>query len=151
MAQFSFKKLSRLPMRPQEEKADKELWQPKWRCFGCHDTGLVISRLAALVIEGFDPNSDKLPRCQNLGCDAGEQYDLPNLTHCIDYRLNSEICRQLDQLERDDWRNTLLSWQKEGKVFIDYGSTVKSLRRGKRSKEEDYEAKRRHEDIRKFH
>ena len=55
------KKLPRNPMRPdQESGAEPEIWQPDWNCFCCHDSGLVYDHLAALVIDGYDGNRDKL-------------------------------------------------------------------------------------------
>jgi ABC-type proline/glycine betaine transport system substrate-binding protein len=61
------KKLPRFPMRPEKEsEAEVEIWQPNWKCFCCHDSGIVVSHLAAMVIEEFDFKRDKPPRCQIL-------------------------------------------------------------------------------------
>ncbi|MDJ0581670.1 hypothetical protein [Crocosphaera sp.] len=144
-----FQKLPRIPMRPEEEPGiEKEIWQPKWKCFCCYDTGIVNAGLAELVIDGYDFNRDKLPRCQNQGCDAGEHYDSPSITKCIDYRLSPEICKQLDQIQRENWRQTQEKWRENQKIKINYSSILKSLRVIDRPPEEDYEAKRRHEDAR---
>ena len=103
------KKLPRNPMHPEKESdAEVEIWQPTWKCFCCHDSGIVVSHLAATVIEGFNSNRDKLPRCQNPGCKSGSHWDSDNITHCVDYRLTSGICLQLDAAEREAWRETLL-------------------------------------------
>lgn len=103
------KKLPRNPMRPEKESdAEVEVWQPSWKCFCCHDSGIVASHLAAMVIEEFNSNRDKLPRCQNPGCNSGSHWDSDNLTHCVDYRLTSGICQELDAAERSAWRETLL-------------------------------------------
>ncbi|NEO33218.1 MAG: hypothetical protein F6K36_22890 [Symploca sp. SIO3C6] len=98
-----------MPMRPEDEPGySKEMWQPQWRCFCCHDTGIVVSHLAAMVIKGYDANHSKLPLCQNSNCcaEAGvpEEYN-----HCLDFRLNGEICAELDRIERQSWRD----WAKE--------------------------------------
>lgn len=101
--------LPRAIMRKEDEPGyDKELWQPTWNCFCCHDFGMVRSHLAAMVVKGFNPNRDKLPRCQNHGCSAGERYDTRELAGCIDYRFSPEICQKLDAAERRAWRDTLL-------------------------------------------
>jgi hypothetical protein len=104
------KKLPRIIMRQENEPGyEEELWQPTWKCFCCHDSGIVIFHLAAMVIEEFNPKLDKLPRCQNHGCSAGSHYDnSPILSACIDYRLTPEICLELDTVEREAWRETLL-------------------------------------------
>jgi len=103
------KKLPRTPMRPEKESdAEIEIWQPTWKCFCCHDSGIVVSHLAAMIIEGFDFKRDKLPRCQNPGCNSGCHWDSDNITHCVDYRLTPGICQELDATEREAWRETLL-------------------------------------------
>lgn len=100
--------LPRAIMRKEDEPGhEKELWQPTWNCFCCHDFGIVQSHLAAMVIKGFDSNRDKIPRCQNRGCSAGERYDTSILSSCIDYRFSPEICQKLDAAERETWRETL--------------------------------------------
>jgi hypothetical protein len=44
------KKFPREPMRPDKEPgAEVEIWQPRWNCFCCHDSGIVHHHLAALV------------------------------------------------------------------------------------------------------
>src|SRR4028118_382741 len=102
------KKLPREPMRPKEEPGvDKEVWQPTWKCFCCHDTGIVASHLATTVIEEYDLNRDKLPRCQNPGCTSGSYLDGDSLTRSVDYRLTPAICQELDADERESWRETL--------------------------------------------
>ncbi len=101
--------LPRAIMRKEDEPGyEKELWQPTWNCFCCHDFGIVQSHLAAMVIKEFNPNRDKLPRCQNRGCSAGERYDTNTLSGCIDYRFSPEICQKLDAAEREAWLKTLL-------------------------------------------
>jgi hypothetical protein len=100
--------LPRAIMRKEDEPGhEKGLWQPTWNCFCCRDLGLVQSHLAAMVIKGFNAKSDKLPRCQNQGCSAGERYDGDALLGCIDYRFSTEICQKLDAIERNAWKETL--------------------------------------------
>jgi len=48
---MDFKKLKPIAMRPEcEPDYDRQLWQPSWDCFCCHDTGFVIDKLAGYVI-----------------------------------------------------------------------------------------------------
>ena len=85
---------------------EKALPQPHAPRKGARYSGIVVSHLAAIVIERFDANRDKLPRCQNPGCDVGSHWDRDSVTHCVDYRLTPAICQELDSIEREDWRRT---------------------------------------------
>ncbi len=88
--------LPREPVRPELEGAgaDKELWQPHWRCFCCQDTGIVQIRLVQLIIPDYDSVHDKWVACQNPRCEAGAAYrDDPN----YDQRFTAGICAELDK------------------------------------------------------
>ncbi|MBD2472386.1 hypothetical protein [Nostoc sp. FACHB-145] len=101
------KKLPRARTRSEDEpEFEKEIWQPSWQCFCCHDSGIVQPHLAAIAIDGYDYNQDKLPRCQNPGCRAGSYWDSESITDSVDYRLNPAICQELDSIEREGWRQT---------------------------------------------
>lgn len=101
-------KLPELPPEPirDEDKPgyQKEIWQPSWHCFCCEDTGIVRSRLAAIVIRGYDFNRDRLPICQAPGCNAGMKW--LHLEGNIDMRLTAAICQELDRISREDWQKT---------------------------------------------
>jgi hypothetical protein len=140
------KKLPRNPMRPETEPyAEPEIWQPDWKCFCCHDRGIVHHYLAALVIDGYDSNRDKLPRCHNLGCSAGSHYDGYALTDCVDYRLNAEICQKLDAIERENWRDYVE--QQRRKLKIDLSAIGKNLRKRSRTSTEEMEARQKHQAV----
>ena len=99
---MEIKKLPRNPMRREDEPGyEKQIWQPNWRCYCCHDTGIITPYLATLVIDGYNPKHDKLPRCINPGCEAGSEWDSCALENCIDYRVDAKICQKLDALERE--------------------------------------------------
>lgn len=111
--------LPRAIMRKEDEPGyEKELWQPTWNCFCCHDFGIIQSHLAAMVIIGFNSKRDKLPRCQNYGCSAGERYDTNTLKSCIDYRFSPHICQKLDAIEREAWLKTLLMQRRNLKARL---------------------------------
>lgn len=100
---MSLPKLSRQPIRPDKDKSvDAEIWYPDWRCFCCHDTGIVRPKLAQLVIPGYDYAKDLHPACYR--CSAGSAY-----THCEEYdqRFNRGICSELDSIERESWTATV--------------------------------------------
>ncbi|MFP5275408.1 hypothetical protein [Coleofasciculus sp.] len=82
-----------------------ETWQPKWHCFCCHDTGKINPHLAKLVIEEYDLSKDKIPRCQNPSCKAGDNLDFLG-SQVVDYRFTAAICQHLDSIHREEWRQT---------------------------------------------
>jgi hypothetical protein len=139
------KKLSRNPMRPEHEPgAFVEIWQPSWKCFCCHDSGIVVSHLARIAIEGFDSNRDKLPRCQNKGCEEGSHWDGDSVTHCVDYRLTPAICQELDSIERSNWRRTTELKQQQIREHVAQLSQKKSLRQRDRTPDEQISAIEKH-------
>ena len=93
---------SRELIRPKlDEEVDKEIWQPDWRCFCCHDTGLIQRYLVELVINDYDPWNDKPVACQNSICEAGWNYR--GMAGC-DQRFERGVCAELHQIGREDWR-----------------------------------------------
>ena len=140
------KKLPRETMRPEKEPgADPEIWQPDWNCFCCHDTGIVHHYLVTLVIDGYDSNRDKLPRCHNRGCDAGSHYDGHTLAGSVDYRLTNDICQELDAIERENWRDYVQ--KKRQKLKIDLSTIGKNLRQRSRTPTEEMEARQKHQAV----
>lgn len=140
--------LPREPIRPELEgtEKEKELWQPTWRCFCCHDTGLVNSNLIKLVVPDYDHRRDKLIACQNRCCEVGVDYKYdPN----YDQRFTVGICIELDKISRDDWRRTILrqcELIQNRNAIADVASRM-SLRRRERTQLEETEVQRRREEI----
>jgi len=135
------KKLPREPMRPDKEPgAEVEIWQPRWNCFCCHDRGIVHHHLAALVIDGYNYNRDKLPRCHNPGCTAGGHFDGEVLAPSVDYRLTAEICQELDAIERKNWRDYVQ--QRRLAIEIDL-STIGN----QRTSTEEMEVRQKHQAV----
>ncbi|MBD2778639.1 hypothetical protein [Iningainema tapete] len=89
------------PTRPEELK-DKEIWQPRWNCFCCQDTGKIQPHLVRLVIPTYDYNRDNLPICQN--CNKGANW--LHLKGNIDTRISLKTCKKLDVISRRDWKRT---------------------------------------------
>lgn len=79
---------------------------PKWKCFCCHDTGLVI-RLE-LVLDGFcdgSPPEYSAPSDYGMLCKACEaQYGLTHLG--LDDRLTQAQCKEIHQARLNDWVET---------------------------------------------
>jgi hypothetical protein len=140
----NIEKLPRNPMRREDEPGyEKEIWQPHWKCFCCHDTGIIVPQLAALAIDGYDFNRDKLPRCTKTGCFAESHWDGEMLTNCVDYRISPATCFQLDAIEREGWKETARAKQ------IKIQALVEKMRLSSRSRtpSEEMEIQRRHEEI----
>lgn len=144
---MDFKKLQPLPLRPEcEPDYDKQVWQPNWCCFCCHDTGFVLDRLAAYVVEGYRGGLHKIVRCQATRCIA-EIGETLEASGSLDERLTPDICDRLDALERDDWARTA---QKQSELkqranrLVDELAERKSIRLRRRTLSEEMKVRRRH-------
>lgn len=138
--------LPREPIRPElkSPEADKEIWQPKWRCFCCRDTGLVGLSLVCLVIPDYDQRRDKPVACQNPRCYAGSDYrDNSN----YDRRFTVGICTELDKRNREDWQRTTESHFKAIQNRVVDASREVSLRKRDRTPAEELEVQQRHGEV----
>ena len=147
-------KLPSLPrefMRREDEPGwNREIWQPSWKCFCCHDTGTVQSHLAALIIEGYSLGHDKLLVCQNPACDTPVGVS-GKYSNCLDFRLNATICKTLDKFERDAWRKWVRERQekyKEINAKVVALADAKSLRERVRTPYEELEVQQSLEEVR---
>lgn len=142
---MNIKKLARSPVRPDlEPEAETEIWQPNWKCFTCHDSGIIVPHLAMLVIDGYDRDRDKLPRCSQPGCKSGSNYDSEALRATVDYRIDSLTCQQLDSLERSVWRKTVQAKAQRIQETTWQIAKEKSLRVRDRSSDEQIAIQERH-------
>jgi hypothetical protein len=140
----NIEKLPRSPIRREDEPGyEKQIWQPGWNCFCCHDTGIIASHLATLAIDGYDSNRDKFPRCVNPGCRAGSDWDSEALTGCVDYRISAATCQKLDAIERESWRQTV----RQKQINIQPLAQKMNLRERARTSSENLEAQKRHEEV----
>lgn len=144
---MNFEKLPSIPLRREcEPNYDKQIWQPNWYCFCCHDTGFVLERLAAHVIEGYRGGQHKIVRCQATRCIA-EIGETLEASGTLDERLTPDICDRLDALERDDWARTV---EKQSELkqralgLVDELAERKSIRLRRRTLSEEMEVRRRH-------
>ncbi|MBE9019764.1 hypothetical protein C7Y66_23865 [Chroococcidiopsis sp. CCALA 051] len=138
---MSLPKFSRQPVRPDKESSvDAEIWYPDWKCFCCHDTGIVRPSLAELVIPGYDYDKDLHPACYR--CGAGSFY-----TNCEEYdqRLTRGICSELDRIERESWTATVKEKQQRILETRLLAQTM-SMRSRDRTPTEEVEAQQRHEE-----
>lgn len=102
---MNFPQLPREPIRPSLARdVDKEIWQPDWICFCCHDTGLVSGSLILKVIPDYKSSQDKPVACKNPRCEAKEYFFGDDN---YDQRFTTAICISLDKFERQDWKETI--------------------------------------------
>jgi hypothetical protein len=140
------KKLPRARTRHEDEpEFEKEIWQPSWQCFCCHDSGIVQPHLTAIAIDGYDYNQDKLPRCQNPGCRAGSHWDSESVADSVDYRLSPAICQELDSIERESWRQTTKNQAAFIQKRIQETARKMNLRQRDRTSTEEMAALQRHQ------
>ncbi len=147
---MEFQKIPALLRREEDEPGyEKESWKPGWKCFCCHDTGFVLDRLAALVIDGYDAEKSKIPRCNATRCGAEVGEGLEQ-SGTIDTRLSSQVCDRLAEMEKESWED--YRWQKhqlrkDALGLVEELAERKSMRVVKRSSEEQKQAEERHWDV----
>lgn len=121
---------------------EREIWQPSWKCFCCHDWGYVQPHLVALVIPGYKFAIDTIAVCQNPDClaaDFGEAIE-----KILDYRFNAAICQNLEAIEKENWRETLKKQHQKIEENIRKLAQSKSLRKRERNSTEEMAANQRH-------
>ncbi len=144
---MEFEKLPALTRREEDEPGfETESWKPTWKCYCCHDTGFVLDRLAAHVIDGYDAEKSKIPRCSATGCGAEVGVYLEE-SGTLDCRLTPQICDRLSEMERKSWSD--YRWKKhqlrkEALGLVNDLAEKKSMRTVRRSEKEENEAKERH-------
>ena len=155
--------LQPLPLRDEAQPGYEAIaWKPNWKCFCCHDNGIIPERIVKTVIPNYVSGRHKPVKCNNCNIRLGDTlYD----TNTLDLRFTPEICDRLDRQERQMWRewgqekhelrkqrlaaSKTCSWRgnpAELPCSIDNDCT-RNLRRRSRSNQERAEAQRRHRDI----
>ena len=88
-----------------EEREFKDTSRPDWKCFCCHDTGLVNPNLVKLVIGDYDYYHDRQPVCQWKGCQASDKKIGQTLwdSDSLDDRFDSDTCREIHDKELENW------------------------------------------------
>ena len=140
-------KFERSPINPKNEAEDKEIWQPNWKCFCCHDTGRIYPTLVRLIIPDYDYDKDKVPICQN--CNAGSNW--MHLQEMIDTRIDLKICRRLDQFERENWKRTTVQQfeiaKKRVSLVTDEIAKAHSLTNSDRTQNDNREVQQRKAEV----
>ena len=106
----------------------------------------ILDRLASLVIEGYDAEKSKIPKCSATGCGAEVGVYLEE-SGTLDTRLTAGVCDRLAEMEKESWED--YRWKKhqlrkEALGLVEELAEKKSMRGVGRSEKEEKEAKRRH-------
>ena len=99
-----------------------------------------------MVIDGYDSEKSKIPRCNATSCGAEVGLYLEE-SGTLDLRLTSQICDRLNEMEKESWSD--YRWKKhqlrkEALGLVEDLAEKKSMRTVRRSSEEEKEAKERH-------
>ena len=144
---MEFEKLPALTRREEDEPGyESESWKPTWKCYCCHDTGFVLDRLAAHVIEGYESEKSKIPRCNASGCGA-EVGEWLEKSGTLDFRLTPQICDRLSEMEKESWEQYRYQKHQNKRAALGLVNNLaqsKSMRVRARSINEEAEAKERH-------
>lgn len=142
-----FPHMKRRPLRSPEQ-GERELWQPRWICYCCHDSGFVAIHLVRLVIPDYNLHQDERPLCHAKGCNASDwAYTASEeVSRCLDWRFTQDLCNQLVQWERKNWKQTI---QKKFKRQVDTQELAQgmNLRQRDRTEEEQQLAEQRHQKV----
>lgn len=142
--------LKPLNLRPETEPGyDPIAWRPNWKCFCCHDTGLVSYVLVKRVMPDYDDRRHKPVKCNASGCDI-RLSELLFSTRTLDERLDSCVCDELDTVERrawQEWSHSKHELRKKALKLTDTSSLHNNLRNRSRNASEQLEIQRRHQTI----
>lgn len=142
---FSDLNLQPLPLRDEAQPGyEKAAWKPNWKCFCCHDNGIISERIVKTVIPNYVAGRHKPVKCNNCNIRLGDTlYD----TNTLDLRFTPQICDRLDQDEREVWREWAMQQHERRKSNLDLSKVTKNLRTRKRLNSEQFEAQQRHNQI----
>ncbi|MHC5747779.1 MAG: hypothetical protein ACYTXT_39175 [Nostoc sp.] len=141
-------KFERLPINDKTERDDKEIWQPRWHCFCCQDTGQIQAHLVRLIISDYDPHRDRIPVCQ--GCNKFNKHNLRDYG-VLDTRFDLFLCKKLDAISRSEWKNVtekqFEKYKKQLYIATNQISKSHSLASSDRTSNDDREVAQRKSEV----
>lgn len=128
--------------RPEIEE-DKEIWQPRWNCFCCRDTGMVSLNLVKMIIPDYEDGTDLRVACQNPECLPGKDF---RGNHNFDQRFSLKICLQLQEYQKKNWQETV---QEKQRILLETKLLAEnmSMRCRPRTAEEENLAQVKHQEV----
>ena len=145
----NYPKLEPIQLRDEAQPGyEPNAWKPTWKCFCCHDTGLVQELLIKKIIPRYVSGRHKPVECNATHCDIQLGRDLYK-TETLDRRFSADLCDRLDRDERQMWAE----WSKEQhekrkqRLGLIDSNVTRILRRRSRTNSEQLEVERRHQNI----
>ena len=143
----NYPKLEPIQLRDEAQPGyEASAWKPTWKCFCCHDTGLVRVPLIEKVIPRYVSGRHKPVECNATHCDIQLGRDLYK-TETLDRRFSADLCDRLDRDERQMWAEWSKEQHQKRLKLID-SNVTKNLRFRSRTNYEQLEVERRHQNIR---
>lgn len=137
--------LQPLPLRDEAQSGyEKAAWKPNWKCFCCHDNGIIPERIVKTVMPNFVSGRHKPVKCNNCNIQLGRDF---YETNTLDLRFTAQICNRLDQDERQMWREWAMQQHEKRKYNLDLSNVTNNLRARKRLNSEQFEVQQRHNKI----
>lgn len=91
-------------LEPLSRSQESELWSPRWKCYCCHDSGIVMGAVNIRELVGQHPYGYGI-RCNRPGCRAGAEL------LGLDNRAPAEVCEFFHERGVEEWRSWLLDRQ----------------------------------------
>ncbi len=145
----NYPKLEPIQLREEAQPGYEAIaWKPTWKCFCCHDTGLIQELLIKKVIPRYVSGRHKPVECNATHCDIKLGRDLYK-TETLDRRLSAELCDRLDRDERKMWAEWSMEQHEKRKKRIRLidSNVTHNLRLRSRTNYEQWEVERRHQNI----
>lgn len=141
-------RLQPLILRPETEPGyERVAWRPTWKCFCCHDTGMVQYSLLKQVMPDYNDRRHKPVKCNATLCESELGITL-QMSNTLDLRFDSFICDRLDKIERQSWRE----WEKErhelrlkASAWLENNELTNNMRQAERSPTEHLFAQQKHQ------
>ncbi len=142
----NYPKLEPIQLRDEAQPGYEAIaWKPTWKCFCCHDTGLVQHLLVKKVIPRYVSGRHKPVECNATHCDIQLGRDLYK-TETLDRRFSADLCDRLDGDERQMWAEWSKEQHQKRLKLID-SNVTKNLRFRSRTNYEQLEVEHRHQNI----
>lgn len=99
-------KLSKAPL-PVKQKLKIEDTLPKVKCHCCNDSGKIQRSLVQMVIQDYDPSSDKDPICLRKECGQGLRFVSLMQMGLVDTRFTQDMCDELHEIGKAQKENSV--------------------------------------------
>jgi hypothetical protein len=141
-----FEQLIPIPVRPEEQLENKDIFYPKWQCFCCQDSGKVNDNLVRVIMPNYNPSRDLWVACQNPGCHSFREKWKGIAVDNFDTRFSTVVCQKLDLKSRENWHKTV-------QRLVDIRTLAKAMKMpgsGERTENENREVQQRKQEVENY-